>query len=260
MRHIVFVLIVGCALPMIGQAQQHAAMAIPAMSGAHFAATTAPMAVGRVAPIHPVISARPVARNGPAGTRLGAASKTVHPAGWNHTTRHAAVSTDPVFPNGGLTTDGYGVPGLGFDYPHYFATHPNAARFQHGSGFVIPFFSGGFYLPVPMYADESSSAQQAEETAAAEQPEPAEEPAAREQNPSTRRRVLAEAAPAQQSEYVFVRRDGTLIFAVGYSWINDRLQYITDEGLRRTAPLNTLDLDATQQFNEQRGVPIQLPA
>ena len=65
--------------------------------------------------------------------------------------------------------------------------------------------------------------------------------------------------PAQQ-EYVFVKRDGTLIFAVAYSWINDRLQYVTREGIRRTIPRNTLDLDATQQFNDQRGVPIQLPA
>ncbi len=156
--------------------------------------------------------------------------------------------------------DGYGVPGLGFDYPHYFATHPNAGRFHHGSGFVIPFIDGGFYMPVPMYAEESSPAQQADESAAEEQPQPAEEPPARENDTNTRRRARAEAAPAPQSEYVFVRRDGTLIFAVGYSWINDRLQYITEEGLRRTAPLNTLDLDATQQFNEQRGVPIQLPA
>jgi len=153
------------------------------------------------------------------------------------------------------------VPGLGFDYPHFFATHPNAGRHQHDFGFVIPFFSGGFYLPVPAYADESASAQKAEEGETnAQQPEPAEEPAPRDRDTSTSRRLRAEAVPAQQSEYVFVRRDGTLIFAVGYSWINDRLQYVTEEGLRRTVPLNTLDLDATQQFNEQRGVPIQLPA
>ena len=90
-----------------------------------------------------------------------------------------------------------------------------------------------------------------------------EEPAARENyNPSIapRTRVRAEAAAVPQSEYVFVRRDGTLIFAVAYSWINDRLQYVSEEGMRRTVPLNTLDLDATQQFNEQRGVPIQRPA
>ncbi len=218
------------------------------------------MGVARIAPMHTVISARPVVHHAPVSTRLGAAPRTVHPAGWNYPTRHPANFPDPVFPNGGLTTDGYDVPGLGFDYPHYFATHPNAGRFHHGSGFVIPFIDGGFYMPVPMYAEESSPAPQADESPAEEQPQPTEEPPARENETNTRRRARAEAVPAPQSEYVFVRRDGTLIFAVGYSWINDRLQYITEEGLRRTAPLNTLDLDATQQFNEQRGVPIQLPA
>jgi hypothetical protein len=72
--------------------------------------------------------------------------------------------------------------------------------------------------------------------------------------------MRSEPLPPEQSEYVFVRRDGSLIFAVAYSLINDRLQYVTAEGLRRTIPLNTLDFAATQQFNEQRGVSIRLPA
>jgi hypothetical protein len=38
------------------------------------------------------------------------------------------------------------------------------------------------------------------------------------------------------------------------------LQYVTEEGLRRTVALNALDLDATTQFNEQRGVSMRPPA
>jgi hypothetical protein len=168
---------------------------------------------------------------------------------------------DPVFPNGNLNFNGYPVPGLGFDYPHFFATHPNAGRncrrcFGFGNGFIIPFIDGGFYLPTPGYGDQGAPSA---EEAAAEQPAPPEEPADREANlvPYSTGRTLP--VPAQQ-EYVFVRRDGSLIFAVAYSWINDRLQYVTAEGIRRTVPRNTLDLDATQQFNDQRGVPIQPPA
>jgi hypothetical protein len=104
---------------------------------------------------------------------------------------------------------------------------------------------------------EQPASQPAEEgEAEADRQPPAGEPAARETF-TARDKTLP--VPAQQ-EYVFVKRDGTLIFAVAYSWINDRLQYVTQEGIRRTIPRDTLDLGATQQFNDQRGVPIQLPA
>src|SRR5579883_2436536 len=73
-------------------------------------------------------------------------------------------------------------------------------------------------------------------------------------------RTYSQPPPKPEADYIFVRRDGTLIFAIAYTWINDRLQYVTEEGLRRTVPANTIDLDATQQFNDQRGVPIRLPA
>jgi hypothetical protein len=62
------------------------------------------------------------------------------------------------------------------------------------------------------------------------------------------------------SEYVFVRKDGTVFFAVAYTWENGMLRYITREGLRRNASSDSLDLNATQQFNEQRGVNFRLPA
>lgn len=154
------------------------------------------------------------------------------------------------------------MPGLGFDYPHFFATHPNARRhhFRHDSGVVIPFIDGGFYLPVPAYSDQGTAAPQPDESEAANQPEPAEQTSARDSDRNLRDRMRSEPLPPEQTEYVFVRQDGSLIFAVAYSLINDRLQYVTAEGLRRTIPLNTLDFTATQQFNEQRGVSIRLPA
>jgi hypothetical protein len=194
-------------------------------------------------------------------TRGPAAPRGTRPTGWNQTTRRSNFSTDPVFPNGGFSTDG-NVPGLGFDYPHFFATHPNAGhhRFRNDSGFVIPFIDGGFYMPVPAYADQGAPGPQADDSGAANQPPPPDQTFARDSDSSFRDRMRSEPLPPEQTEYVFVRQDGSLIFAVAYSLINDRLQYVTAEGLRRTIPLNTLDYAATQQFNEQRGVSIRLPA
>jgi hypothetical protein len=233
-------------------------------SSAHAFVGAAPRAVTHAAPSHSAVSARPVVRNAPVSTRQSAPPRATHPTGWNqnHTTRHTNFSTDPVFPNGGFTTDDGAVPGLGFDYPHFFATHPNAGhhRFRNDSGFVIPFIDGGFYLPVPAYADQGAPAPQAGDSEAANQPAPVEQPSVRDSDNHWRDRMRSEPLPPEQTEYVFVRQDGSLIFAVAYSLINDRLQYVTAEGLRRTIPLNTLDLNATQQFNEQRGVSIRLPA
>lgn len=231
------------------------------MSGAHAFVAAAPRAVAHAAPVRSSIAPRPVTRSAPAGTHLSAAPRTTHPAGWNHTTtRRTNFSTDPVFPNGGFSSDDNPVPGLGFDYPHFFAVHPNAGRhhFRRDSGFVIPFIDGGIYLPVPAYADQSAPAAQPEDSVAANQP--AEQPATRDSDNNWRSRMRSEPLPPEQTEYVFVRQDGSLIFAVAYSLINDRLQYVTAEGLRRTIPLNTVDFAATQQFNEQRGVSIRLPA
>ena len=78
--------------------------------------------------------------------------------------------------------------------------------------------------------------------------------------------VPAASAPAESGpmtpseEYVFVRRDGTVFFAVAYSWENGALRYITNQGLRGTVTRETLDLGATQQFNEQRGLNFHAPA
>jgi hypothetical protein len=70
----------------------------------------------------------------------------------------------------------------------------------------------------------------------------------------------ASPAPQEAEQFVFVRRDGTVFFAVAYVWENGALRYITSEGLRRTVSQDALDLAATQQFNEQRGLNFRLPA
>jgi len=99
---------------------------------------------------------------------------------------------------------------------------------------------------------------------------------------------------ATASELVFIRRDGSLLFAVAYTvrygdaaaatsaatgarngagaaaqgaWTGTsadvaakggRLIYITRDGLRRSVPLAELDLDASREMNEARGSYLQL--
>jgi len=143
--------------------------------------------------------------------------------------------------------------GLGcFGHNHHF----------RNTGVIIPFGDfGGFYIPVPYY-----------EPAASQEDEAApDEAVASDENDNSEQQVAAEqpSAPAAAGYYppsepiydfVFVKRDGTKIFAVAYSLTKDKVQYVTKEGLRRTVPLDSLDFEATQKSNAERGNTINLPS
>ncbi len=156
------------------------------------------------------------------------------------------------------------VPGLGFDYVHAAATHPNGVNGRHhrfNDGAVLfPFGGGGYFLPTETIVEAQDEGQPEED--AEEEVVPAERPArVRSVDRAPLKPVLEEPAPQTDvPEFVFVRRDGTVFFAVAYSWEKDALRYISSEGLRRTVSRETLDLDATQHFNEQRGMTFRAPA
>jgi hypothetical protein len=129
------------------------------------------------------------------------------------------------------------------------------------SPFYFPFYDGGFYVPgIPAGVDDSLVAE-------ATQPDTTD---ADVRDSGRRSRIAGpeaappaeptSVAPADNDEFVFVRRDGTVFFAVAYSWEKETLRYITSEGLRHTVTLDALDMDATRQFNEQRGLNFRLPA
>jgi len=143
--------------------------------------------------------------------------------------------------------------GLGcFGHNHHF----------RNTGVIIPFGDfGGFYIPVPYY----------EPAADQEDASAPDEAVVSDENDNSDQQVAAEQpiAPAAVGYYppsepiydfVFVKRDGTKIFAVAYSLTKDKIQYVTKEGLRRTLPLDSLDFDATQKSNEERGNTINLPS
>jgi hypothetical protein len=253
----------------VGSSMRAAPMAAPA--GGFHGAPAAHAAIGaHPVATHSAVAGHPVAHTGSPNARPTVPRRSWHPGSPVSTTHRSSTFTNNTgFNNGRFGGDGLPAPGLGFDYTHFFATHPNFGRFHHTNGFILPFFGGGIYVPYPYYADLPTE----EEQAADYQPNDAQDapaesadnnsssaPAPPPQSSSWARGSSSMPALQAQPEYVFVRRDGTVFFAVAFSWSNDKLQYITKEGFRRSVPRNTLDLDATQQFNDQRGISFRLPA
>ena len=163
----------------------------------------------------------------------------------------------------GFSQDFSSAPGLGFDETHLAATRGRRfdahRRHNFNSGFV-PFFDGGFILPMPVVIEQAPATEVQEEVVEPEPQERAQRVRPRESTP----KYSTDAAPApeplrESEEYVFVRRDGTVFFAVAYSWDSGILRYVTQDGLRRSVAGNALDLSATQQFNEQRGLSFHAP-
>ena len=225
------------------------------------------------APVRPAVPIAQVHASGHAvaqGSHPTAPRISVHPVGPKAPSRSRPVQGNTTRLNGHYFSpspspeDDNGVPGLGFDYPHYAAVHPNAGHHHFQGGSAFPFVGGGVYIPTMGYVEAGAPAEAATE---AQQREPEEavteaaEPAPVEQSavvPQAHSRDNT--TPAHSSEYIFVRRDGTVFFAVAYSWLNGSLQYVTQDGFRKLVPTTSLDLDATTQFNEQRGVAFHSPA
>ena len=65
--------------------------------------------------------------------------------------------------------------------------------------------------------------------------------------------------PPEVGQFVLVRLDGQVLFAVAFTTVNGRLTYVTREGLRRSFPVSELDKDATRQMNDANGASVSLP-
>jgi hypothetical protein len=273
------------AIPALAAAQ-HRGGAIGAMPMAQSRPATV---IPRAAPSHGNMRVQPGAQN---LGHVGAPS-----AGTRITGRTIRRGNSPAFEsngNGFQNAPGLGfdfgsngtnfqnVPGLGFDYPHLAAISGNR-RMRGGFGGEVPFGFGGYLYGSPYgydspgIMDEGQPADTApvdpqasaiDENAA---PDPYAAADAYDAQRARRRSRASHAAtepetqsapapPPDVEQYVFVRRDGGLVFAVAYSWDNGTLRYVTPEGVRRSIGRDALDLNATQQFNEQRGLSFQAPA
>jgi hypothetical protein len=235
---------------------------------------------GAGAVAHPMISApRAVPHSGPSYSRAPGSSTTARVpqgrAGAVFYAGHQNLGNRPVgrtpiatSKQSAFVPDFTGVPGLGFDWVHYAAVHPGRGRRPGNRGGYqgyFPFFDAGFLLPYAQtYADAPADNSQAYDY----QPQgpvdigggyAADASDHTYSRPATSYDVVV--TPQNPNEaYIFVKRDGTVFFAVAYSWESGNLCYVTQEGLRRSVSRVDLDLNATQQFNEQRGFSFRLPA
>jgi hypothetical protein len=220
--------------------------------------------VGMPAPHAGAVHAMPVART---GVRAG----TLRPRTATPTVRSTRpqVSTRRRFDNleSRRRPDCGTAPGLGFDAVHQAATCGSGSFGRQGfgaaGGFFFPIFDGGF--PVAgssLSGDEGPVTETAppDVTDAEVRGRGRRYGAAEPETAATPVAESASAAPADNEPYVFVKRDGTVFFAVAYSWERGSLRYITSEGLRRVVTQDALDLDATREFNEQRGLNFRSPA
>ena len=176
-------------------------------------------------------------------------------------------------------SDDSNVPGLGFDAVHVAATRGNRGHDrEHGRergnefGVLFPFFGGGgYYVPTgPDMAVDAQGDGQAVEDAGDQgggndlpDDRPSDRPYGRRSDGAVSAERLPVEQPAPQTdvaEYVFVRRDGTVFFAVAYTWDQGSLRYISSEGMKHSVSRDALDLKATQQFNEERGLRFRSPA
>lgn len=170
---------------------------------------------------------------------------------------------------GGFVVESFPVPGLGFDFPHLAAISRGLQTTStigvHAVVPFIPILSPGYISPpqvivvqqptpvvvVPQAAQADDSRDPVEETRGrARRAEPREnlEPATPPQ------------PPPDVGEFVLVRRDGRLLFAIAFSSDGNKLTYVTREGVRRSLPLSELDSEATVRMNEERGTTLHLPS
>jgi len=242
-------------------ARQHNAVPPSAPPPAMHAMPAAPVARGHVTPAPASSQVHPATHV----AAPGAKPVVSHKPAWHPVQPHPPLSSNSALTSGAINPslspcdNSYPVPGSGFDYTHFFAVHPNSGACNPVSGVLLPFIGGGgFYVPVS-YNPESSTQTVAQETASNEQPDSNGQASAQEPAAASRSGSYPYSYSEPLAEYIFVKRDGSAFFAVAYTLLKDKLQYVTKEGLRRIVPLDSIDLDATQKFNEERGNTIILP-
>jgi hypothetical protein len=252
-------LLLGWSFPV--SAQQHAA--VPVSAAPPVVVHPAPVgAAGHVAPAHPTPSTHPVHRV--------AASSNVKPAVPRSKTAAATRPLPPpplggaVNPLGGFVNSVTGATGFCKGRGSYALQGLSACA--PTTGVVLPFFGGAIYVPMPYYIDSSAPQEQAgdQQEEASNQPTDGNPGVAEQgQEPSV---AMPSASRSSSSginqalaQFVFVQRDGTKLYAVAYSFLNDKLHYVTKDGARRSVALDSLDFDATQKSNEDLGNTINLP-
>lgn len=183
--------------------------------------------------------------------------------------------------------DFQGVPGLGFDFPHLAAISGNIhfnPAFEHNRfGMNDGSFAPIFWSNIPGYSDfvDPSVIQQAQQEfqqqgqqqpqiIVIQQPVPVAQElltshvpqaASNSAAPSISTPPASPPAPApirDVGEFIFVRRDGRILFGSAFFVSEGVLQYVTPEGIRHTVPVIELDSEATRKMNGALGTTVDL--
>jgi hypothetical protein len=214
---------------------------------------------GRSVPVRVIVPAAPRA------TQMRRAVTTTSGTNVILTTTTTPITADSILGN-------FPVPGLGFDFVHLAAINRGASV----RAFIDPLTQAelslarairretpGFISTFPTFFGENPPIVLEPTVVVVQQPAPAavETPEkARPGDSESRSVVPPPVEPVRDAgDFVLVRRDAGLLFAVAFTTSTDRLTYVTHEGVRRTVALADLDFDATERINEERGTQLQLP-
>jgi len=209
------------------------------------------VAGNHVAPVHAPQQVHPGTHGAAAGVRPAV----------SHKTPNRPAPPRPVLPPVSVVSPVSSIPFVSSCNLH--PTHPRGAPrpCQTFTGILLPFFGGAFYVPVS-YVSDSATQEDVQENASTD-PSEANDPQESAEEPpsygSAPPRAHSDSLNDAFSEFVFVQRDGSTFYAVAYSLLKDKVQYVTRDGVRRTLALDSLDFNATQKFNEERGNTIHLP-
>lgn len=182
----------------------------------------------------------------PSVTSLGPLGPVFNPAFPNS---RPSFSSNPFLPqtghprhhHNGFVPGGWGVGYYAVPYGYYDQgdeAADDSPDNQYNGGPTVFDRRGSGRVPRPPQVDYADRAPD-ETTSAASQPEPAPEPA--------------------QPQTVLVFKDGHQLEVENYAIVGNTLYDLT-EGRRHKIPLSDLDLDATTQQNDKRGIDFQVPA
>jgi len=239
-------------------------------------ATYAQRTVVAAAPRAAVVRARPVS------ARPAATAHTVNKSSTAASTRqHSGISSNSLFsgsfaPFNPIGSMGFG-PSFGFaggslanrDLAIEAAIDPatqwrlfEAQKFARNFGFAgtgYYLLDGGYYEGPSDNGEPNAAADQSQEQQAGANPEEQEVSRYTEGSVQSEAQESSTHSPEDVGQFVLVLRNGTRIQTVAFSRANDRIIYITSDGLRRTLPLADIDIPSTVQINDERGTPLQFP-
>lgn len=268
MRRLLILGVLFVTITALTPAHQHASYAPAVMPSSMHS-----VAVATVSPNH-LLSAAPASHLRPSHSSV---APEIHPVVHPKPPAHPAPpkplppshGTNP--PNSGnsgtSTCNNNAAPGTGSNSQQFSGTNPSAGGCSPVAGVVLPLFGGeAFYLPVAYIPDSTAADQEQGNSQPDTQANDSNAQSDSDRQPSDDQTSASAASqpdsyPPEEplAEFVFVRRDGSTFNAVGYTFLNDNLRYITDDGLRRSVPLDSLDFDSTRKSNEERGLTINLP-